>query len=1497
MQRNKRRAIEAMTAAWMKTHRIPIILLGICLYWIATPAAEATGPERWHRFSANGNPEQPFTVNVKPEKNGLTISCGLGGVRTTRLREAGRTFIRLEAPGLGVSGQLGTPELPAWRQLVRVPRGARNVRIERIEPEALEPANAFRLPIHDPVYPVQPPQPKIDGITAPFAYEASAYRQNKSLRSGAAELQRFGVIRGESYYLLTVYPMDYIPANAMLSARPNLRYKIRWDAEPPKAPRASTRLASPLFERALAPMVLNPDQTGKSKGLPTLPIGLIVITDPDFSDNSELQDYVAWKTARGFHVTLVTTDQTGTSATQIKDYIQDAYDNGVVPPTGVVLVGDTSSVPCWTGTQTDTPATDLYYTLVDGSEWNTPDLYIGRLPVSNETELGHAIEKILDYEQGLMTEPMHVWEQHAAWMAGEDHYTISEGTHNAVISTYLDPAGFTSHKLYEVSEGATTSDVSTRFNAGIGLGIYSGHGDRTYWADGPQFTQANVTSLTNTIFPFVMSFACLTGDFAYGECFGETWIRDERGAMGFMGSSVTSYWGEDDVLERKMFEGAATQDQSWIGGMMQYGKDGLITHYGLTSTVHRYFEMYNLLGDPLVDIYMADAMAITATHASAISSGASSFSVSVEPDGALVAVSKEGQLLGAALSSGGTATVSLDPAPMTGQMVVTVTRHNYKPYQATVEVLASDGIVQLDRDTYGASNSITISLLDGDLVGQANQDVTVTCGSDTETVTVNSADENGEFAGSLSTSSGVATSGDGVLQLVHGQTVAVTYLDQDNGTGSPEQKTDTATADLAGPTIQSVHVMDVQVATATIHVTTDEAGQVLIEYGTSPGGPYDQQNGLSGEDTEYQIMLVGLQENTTYSFRVTATDETGNQTTDDNGGQGYTFQTLEKIDYFTEYFSSGGFDMGLTSLLLIPNGSSDYYQAGTGSATSFPTDPAGGQVLALGDDAAQSVSLGSGQTVSLYGTAYSGFYVSSNGMITFHSEEIAFLTELGTHFSQPMISPLYVDLDPSSGGTVSYKQTSDRIAVTFQGVPEYDSTNSNNFQVEMFFDGAIRITWLGVDATQCISGISQGLGTPTGFDESDLSAYAAFFSVVQDLDFSGGQTNGYQSEQVEGAVTFSTGSGLCLSTPATGENMGQWYSQEELIPLVAESVWRIRMEVDSTQTTEGKVPLWGVLIENAHDMGDGVYGPFGYFGDYLFLDNMGGANAAGTVGRTAFEVWFTPPAVQTAQWNDPDDGALATVNDGINDMRVIFRVMDNDSAGINAQNDEGMICIENMRIDRYELDTLVVDEVVFQADSITSATFSATSLPADASNLAWTDGLIRARPSNPAVGWDNAVVQVFPGDEYADLSTGDGVTDNWPIPWEANTLYQVISHWSATGETEQAYPPDFMRLGMDTPTNEVLAYCCTTPGMGNPYADPARLPPGMPRYDSQGQPYTMFMYSHSVTTGGIPNTNRLRALCDVLNTDYVVLGGATPNTGGVRFHDLTVRTIRVPSVN
>jgi hypothetical protein len=209
------------------------------------------------------------------------------------------------------------------------------------------------------------------------------------------------------------------------------------------------------------------------------------------------------------------------------------------------------------------------------------------------------------------------------------------------------------------------------------------------------------------------------------------------------------------------------------------------------------------------------------------------------------------------------------------------------------------------------------------------------------------------------------------------------------------------------------------------------------------------------------------------------------------------------IDSFTELFDSGDNDMAHRTLSFTPNGTPNYYSMCTEEASAFPVDQAGGTVVNLRDDDYWEVPLEGGHTINFYGVNYDTFYIGSNGYVTFDSGDTHYFEQLAEHFALPRISALFDDLNPSAGGTISYKLLADKAVVTYQNVPEFSQTTTNSFQIEMFYYGRIKITFLNIAAVDGLTGLSDGQGMPTYYNESDLSSYGQCMPIVIAEDFDG----------------------------------------------------------------------------------------------------------------------------------------------------------------------------------------------------------------------------------------------------------------------------------------------------------------------------------------------------------------------------------------------------------
>lgn len=529
----------------------------------------------------------------------IDLAFSIDAVKAGVVETDAGPFTRLSFDGCAFSGRVGAPSLPVHRVFLEIPQGATCRLVTTVSERRGFALVEAGFP--GKILPAQAPVPTLPGAleTAPFVLDSDAYGLDSLLPAETARLTDEVVMRGRRLKILEISPVSYNPHSGTISAATAVRIRIELSgSDMARTKRTVQRFSSPAIDRLIRSAVVNAaafESSLPGRGRRTSRAdGFLMISDPAFTGNTALQNLIALRSSQGFDVTLVDTGTTGTSASAIKSYIENAYNTWTVPPAYLLLIGDTNTIPHWTGSGSDNPATDLNYACVDGGDY-IPDITRGRFPVRTASDLDNLCAKVIAMDGNNRKK--------AAFMAGNDGWTQAESAHNDVIDDHLTPDGWTSDKLYCHTYNATTSQVSQAFNDGRSIGCYSGHGSVNSWADGPPFSQGNVRALTNTTFPLILSFACLTGKYTNSECFGETWVRDPCGATSFFGSSELSDWGSDCSLEKKIFMGCYNHGHGRIGTMIDFGQLELyLTWGGTQGDRRRYYEMYNLMGDPAMEV-------------------------------------------------------------------------------------------------------------------------------------------------------------------------------------------------------------------------------------------------------------------------------------------------------------------------------------------------------------------------------------------------------------------------------------------------------------------------------------------------------------------------------------------------------------------------------------------------------------------------------------------------------------------------------------------------------------------------------------------------------------------------------------------------------------------------------------------------------------------------------------------------------------------------------
>ena len=655
--------------------------------------------------------EVVIDVLNKSESN-LTLRISLERLYYGIRNYEGKDYLYFDLKNIGISEEIGDPELPVLRKLIEIPEGAEvSYRILNLKEETVS-LKELGLP---PIKPRLPPVEKIKGAKEEFVINKKTYSLDRFIPEKDIEIKEIGKLRGHRLFHLIFYPVKYNPKRNEIRAISEIEISIEF--------KGGTRgngnyiKDNEVIKGILKDHILNynPDLY---KSLPPLPIGMVIIY-PDEWENQVLR-LANWKKTKGYYVKLAPLSVTGYDTISIRNYIINLYNTWDKNLTFVVLVGDVDKIPYFRSSESGNPANDLKYGLIDNNDY-IPDLYVGRISVIDTIQLKNVINKTINYEKVIWTSGFG-WAQKAFFIASADpwnHY-VAEGTHIYCMQIVRkNPHNMIADSVFAYYQSGSPTIITNALNNGRTLCTYSGHGMETGWSDynGLEYYNSDVYNLTNTDkYPFVQSYACLTGKYDISECFMEAWIRAPgKGAIASFGSSVTSYWDEDDILQKRIFDEAFDSGYVWLGGLITEGKIELLNYYGNTSTIHRYFQMYNLFGDPSLVLFTNIPLDLTVNHPATCPMGNVNINVTVSDinggvENALVCAMQNDSILDTKYTDAiGNTTLSLSITSV-DTVFITVTSYNHKPYHGYMLVVTSGPYVikgySVANDPSGNNNGI-----------------------------------------------------------------------------------------------------------------------------------------------------------------------------------------------------------------------------------------------------------------------------------------------------------------------------------------------------------------------------------------------------------------------------------------------------------------------------------------------------------------------------------------------------------------------------------------------------------------------------------------------------------------------------------------------------------------------------------------------------------------------------------------------------------------------
>lgn len=673
--------------------------------------------------------------------DGFTASFSYSSLESEEVNTEKGVFSVISMGNSIPAGNIGDPQVAVTRELIAVPFGATpvvNVKSYTVEEYNLADFGIQRL------YPMQASVSKSDN-NPKFAYNEAAYAAKGFDESRPiAEVTVMGTMRGIQIGALQLNTLRYNASTNSIRIYNNVEVEVSFEnADRELTERTLVNTYSPYFRTVYASLFNNRAITDIYDEHPDLwatPVRVLVVANRMFED--ALQPWLTWKTEKGFVLDVNYTDEIGTTATAIKTFIHNKYNEGVAngqTPTFLIIVGDNAQVPAsQTGTESHC-VTDLYYYTTDSDVFG--DMFHSRFTCENVTELENVLQKSLQYEQYTMPDPSYL--SNVLLIAGWDgswNPRIGKPTIQYATNYYYNAEhGFAN--VYEFLQQPYNNPYAS-LSTGVGFANYTAHGSNTSWAD-PQFTNSNINSLTNQDKYFwAMGNCCEAADWGIGgKCFGETFITvANKGAFAYIGSCPSSYWFEDYY-----FGVGATSTQnampSYEGSTMgvydatfrdDFNSLSAVPFVGNVAVAYAhangyqgsvsdryYWESYHVLGDGSVCPYHTNPIENNVSHMPTMPIGMSTYTIEADP-GSYVGITQNGILYGAGeIGAEGTADIQLfEPITSGGDVKIVVTHPQRQPYIAIVPAASMTGAylaidsyaLNAEQANYGETLDMSITL-------------------------------------------------------------------------------------------------------------------------------------------------------------------------------------------------------------------------------------------------------------------------------------------------------------------------------------------------------------------------------------------------------------------------------------------------------------------------------------------------------------------------------------------------------------------------------------------------------------------------------------------------------------------------------------------------------------------------------------------------------------------------------------------------------------------
>jgi len=552
-----------------------------------------------------------------------------------------KIYTEVKIGNSGGSSDVGKPVLPVLPAKILLPLG------EKLDSIQITPGDPISYIVDYVVQPAQQCYPlSYDGEIEFTLPDEKTYSSNDMYPGELYTEVGTYSFRGYNILVLQLHPVQYIPAKNELLYYPDLAVSVETiqDDNTDKLFRGLEKDELEVSKMIDNPDVVNSYSKQPDGGFQALSgntfetYEYVIITNnalKNIAGSYSFQGLADARTAGGLNAIIKSVEEiyseySGTDhQDKIRNFIKHAYQYWGTEY--VLLGGDDDVVPAKTLFALDMSiATDLYYACLDddgpggrsgrgGSEDLTADVWVGRAPVSTNTEMRNFVKKTLAYENSnddYLKKALWVGEhlgfggvaEYGAWMKDQNigHCEADGYTTDGLPEGGAD--GYNVHRLYERDMSWGKSTIINKINSGYHLLNHLGHGNKNY---AMKMYNNDVNSLTNTKYFFVYSQTCNAGWFDNCDCFAEEIVaKSSNGAFAAVMNDRYGYGqhystdGPSQRYDREFWDAIYGEDKTTLGQANHDSKEDNL--YRIDESVMRiiYYET-NLFGDPALKVHGA----------------------------------------------------------------------------------------------------------------------------------------------------------------------------------------------------------------------------------------------------------------------------------------------------------------------------------------------------------------------------------------------------------------------------------------------------------------------------------------------------------------------------------------------------------------------------------------------------------------------------------------------------------------------------------------------------------------------------------------------------------------------------------------------------------------------------------------------------------------------------------------------------------------------------